>query len=82
MGRRLPTDRVAVRCSHRRNSRTYVLDPEPGEAVFVVKAGTEVVLLREGDRVVDKDGEEIMPTGKFYRTVETIDPYHAVLDIW
>lgn len=32
--------------------------------------------------VVDKDGEEIKPTGKFYRTVETIDPYHAVLDIW
>lgn len=49
VNKRLPTDRVAVRCSHKRNSRTYVLDPEPGEAVFVVKAGTEVALLRESD---------------------------------
>lgn len=79
---RLPHSRIAVRCTHSRGKKVYVLSPDPDEPVFVVKEGTVVIPLDEDEVVVDQEGEVIQPMGKFYRSVETIDPYHAVLDIW
>ena len=43
--------------------------------------GTQVVELGEKDIVTDQEGNPIHAADRFYRTVETIDPYHAVLDM-
>ena len=33
------------------------------------------------EQVLSPDGESILPTGRFFATAETINPYHLVLDI-
>lgn len=76
----LDTPKAGVRCYHQPGKRKYVVDPEVGEPIIVVKAGTEVVLL-DDDQVVSKDGEAVVPTYRFYRTVGTIDPYHIIFDM-
>jgi len=53
---------------------------QPGE-ISVLKADAQLALVPEDVVVVDPDGKAIKAAGKFYVTVETIDPYHAVVDI-
>ena len=65
----------------KRVRKKYILQ-EGIENLFVVKAGTRIYRLEDDIKVVTEDGEELHPTGRFYRTCETIDPFHAILDIW
>lgn len=37
---------------------------------------------RPGVKIINIDGEEIEPTGRFLFTAETIDPYHYVIDMF
>ena len=79
--KRIDSIKARVRCSHRPGSRKYVIDPEDGKPITFVKAGTMIVAFDSRDRVVTREGENVEPTNRFYRTAETIDPYHIVLDI-
>ena len=77
----LDEPRAGVRCIHRHGRREYVLAPEAGEPIIVARAGAWVVLLDDKDKVLTREGEVIKATYRFYRTVETIDPYHIVFDM-
>lgn len=78
----LRSARVGVRCSKRYRSKTYVVDPKKGEPVILVKEGAIITPLEDDEIVVSKDGENVRPTGRFFRTAETIDPYHIILDMF
>lgn len=65
----------------KKGKRAYFLTDEVGEPLTSVKAGTLLVELEE-ENVCNPDKQAIQPTGRFYRTAETIDPYHVILDIW
>lgn len=73
--------KAGVRCVHKRGRNEFVLDPEAGEPIIFVRAGTLVVRLAEKEKVLSQDGEELKATNAFYRTAETIDPYHIVFDM-
>lgn len=45
------------------------------------KADTLLLPLTEHECVLAGDGTPISATGKFFRTAETISPYHLILDI-
>lgn len=55
-------------------------------SIVVVKNGTLVMpvnFLSDDFKVYDKEGKEVIePTGRFFITAETIDPYHIILDIF
>lgn len=76
----LRADRVGVRCY--KKGRKYIIDPEKGELLVFVKAGCPIVLLKDTDMVVGPNGEQAKPTGRFYRSAETIDPYHIIFDVF
>lgn len=79
----LKSPRIGVRVRHSQNRRKdYILDDEGSEPILLMKAGTQLIELAEDERVLDSDGTLISPTGRFFRTAETIDPYHLVLDIF
>lgn len=78
----LSQNRAGVRCSHANRSKKYVLDPEEGEPIILVGAGCPVISLENDEQVVSKDGDVIRPTGRFFRTAETIDPYHIIFDMF
>lgn len=65
----------------KKGKRAYFLTDEVGEPLTSVKAGTLLVELEE-ENVCNPDKQAIQPTGRFYRTAETIAPYHVILDIW
>lgn len=50
--------------------------------IHVLKADTLMFWLPDKYKVVNENGERIKPTGKFAVTAETLDPYHAVVDIF
>lgn len=77
----LDSPKAGVRCFHRPGGKRYVIDPEEGEPIIFVRAGASVVPLDEKCEIVSKDGEIVRASHRFYRTAETIDPYHVVLDI-
>lgn len=80
----LDIPRVGVRVERRRRGgRTFILSPESEDkALVVARAGTRIVRLEPEELVLSQDGEVIPATGAFYRTVDTIDPYHVVFDIF
>lgn len=78
----LTRDYVGVRCRFATKPIRYILDPDDKEPIFVVKAGEEVVELEPEVGVFTEEGKQIQPEGRFFRTVRTINPYHAILDIW
>lgn len=80
MVRTLETPHVAVKV--RRKGNNFIVDPAIKEPVIVVKAGTQIFPLESEERVVDTDGNMIFATGRFYRSVETIDPIHLIFDIF
>lgn len=53
---------------------------------ILVPAGTEVVpvyFISDNFEIFDNSQDELLqPTGNFWITTETIDPYHIVLDIF
>lgn len=79
---RLRSRRAGVRCSRGYRSKKFVIDPEEDQPIVLVKEGCLITPLEDGEIVVTKDGEEVHPTGRFFRTVETIDPYHIILDMF
>ena len=56
------------------------------DSIVMVKNGTLVIpvnFLSDDFKVYDKEGKEVIePTGWFFITAETIDPYHIILDIF
>lgn len=47
----------------------------------MIGAGTKVFERPEA-KIVDDEGNEIKPTGRFLWSAETIDPYHLVVDMF
>lgn len=80
--RHLTRDYAAVRCRLANKPMRYIVDPDPNDPVFAVSSGEEVVELPPDVKVVTESGEEVQAEGRFFRTTRTINPYHAVLDIW
>ena len=77
---RLTRAYAGVQVRRENNRKDYVLDDEAEEPLVLVKPDTLLVQLDE-EQVLSPDGESIQPTGRFYATAETINPYHLVLDI-
>lgn len=75
----LERKRVAVKVQ-RINSRSakYKIIPD---SICFIKEGV-LVSERSNSIITDEDGNEIKPEGKFLWTVETIDPFHLVTDIF
>lgn len=68
---------AGVKCKRLPGKRKYVV--LPGE-ITVVKADTEFVEI-DPELVVDADGNPVKPSGRFWRTASTIDPYHVITDM-
>lgn len=66
----------------RRDGNAFIVDPKIEEPVIVVKAGTKTIPLDTNERVVDPDGNEVPATGRFYRSTETIDPFHLIFGMF
>lgn len=77
---RLTRAYAGVRVKRGNSKKVYVLDNEAEEPIVLVKADTLLVKLDE-EKVLTPDKEVVKPTGRFYATAETIDPYHLVLDV-
>ena len=80
--KRLTADRVGVRCQKKHRSKHYVIDPPETDPIVVMGSGCPIVELQPGEVVVSQDGEIVKATGRFFRTAETIDPFHIVFDIF
>lgn len=75
----LEQKRVAVKVQ-RINSHSTKYKIIPGSICFI-KDGA-LVSERPKSIIVDEDGNEIKPEGKFLWTAETIDPFHLVTDMF
>lgn len=71
--------RIAVMVK-RIDGRSYKFKVVPG-SVCVIKEDT-VVAERPEANIFDEDGNEIKPTGRFFWSAETIDPFHLVTDMF
>lgn len=50
--------------------------------VEFVAPDTRIAVLPDGYEVQTMDGETIRPSGTFYITSETINPYHLLMDVF
>lgn len=50
------------------------------DSIGLMKEGT--ILTDFEGKLYDEDDNEIKPTGRFMISVETIDPYHLLIDIF
>lgn len=82
--RHLARNYAAVRCKVMFRPLRYIIDSDNPNypAVFSMAAGEEIVELDPEVKVYTQEGEEVRPEGKFFRSTGTINPYHAILDIW
>lgn len=80
--RHLEHDRIGVRCMRSHRSKRFVLAPEEEEPILLIGAGCPIIELEPDECVVSESGETVKPTGRFFRTAETIDPYHIVFDLF
>lgn len=77
----LSNDRVCVvveKIPGRKRNQYRLLTGE--DNMGMLPAGTRVFEF-EGN-IFDPEGNEIKPTGRFLMTVETIDPFHLVTDMF
>jgi hypothetical protein len=73
-----PWAAVKVKVVDRKTVRVFTAD---GELPFMVlKMGTPLLRLPDDVRVLGQDDRIIKPSRGFYITLETFDPYHAVVD--
>ena len=72
---RRPHIAAGVRVDGKRHVLRLTEDP-----LVIAKAGTLVVELPSNVRVMGTDGRPIAASGRFLVTVETIDPFHLLLD--
>lgn len=75
--RALGTPRVAVKVKRIGATNKYQI--EPGISML---DGSTLVMERDEAKIIDDNGEEMMPSGRFLWTTETIDPYHLVVDMF
>lgn len=54
--------------------------PAQKKPLVIVKPNTLLIEL-DNTPILTPDKQPVKPTGKFYVTAETIEPYHIVLDI-
>ena len=67
---------AGVVCKRRPGKKRYVVTNE----ILMLKADTEFVEI-DPELVVDADGNPVKPSGRFWKTTSTIDPYHVVADM-
>lgn len=58
------------------------IDPDPDRPIGFIGPGNPLSYLAEGTRVLDPNGEDCPATGRFAVTLETMNPYHLLTDIW
>lgn len=75
---RLTCPYAGVQVKH--DKKAYILDAGAKEPVIIVKPNTLLIEL-DNTPILTPDKQPVKPTGKFYMTAETIEPYHIVLDI-
>jgi len=71
----LTKTRVAVKVEKIGRGNTFKVLPE----IYLLKE-TSLVCEQPTFKIVDDEGNEIKPSGKFLWTVETINPFHLVTD--
>ncbi len=69
--------RAAIKVE-RINGKAYKFKVVPN-SICIIKEDT-VVKERPEAKIYDEDGNEVLPTGKFLWSAETIDPFHLVTD--
>lgn len=80
---RLPGPRAAVRVRvERRNPLVLRVDPDPEDPIGIIGAMESTAYLPDDATVLSPDGEVIQPTGKFVVSLGTLDPYHALIDLF
>ena len=72
----LESKRSCVRVKQDRSK--YIVQP----GITFMKPGTLLRELKNGEKIVDEEGNEIEPSGRFLITAETIFPNHLVTDIF
>ncbi len=81
----LRNPKVGVIVEHFGNKKDYKYKLTKDKPILV-PAGTEVVpvyFISDKFEIFDNSQNELLqPTGNFWITTETIDPYHIVLDIF
>ena len=75
----LKQKRVAVEVRRINRSNKFQVVPDK---ICMLKEGTLVSELPSNFKVVDEAGNEIKALGRFLISVETIDPYHLVTDMF
>lgn len=75
----LKEKRVAVKVK-RADGRSLKFKLIP-KSLCIVKAGTLFVERPEA-KIIDGDGNELIPSGRFLWSAETIDPFHLVVDMF
>lgn len=50
--------------------------------LYLLPPQTLIYEMERTSKIVDENGKEIVPSGKFLITAETIDPYHLVVDFF
>lgn len=67
---------VKVKCINKK-TKTYQITND----ISIIPKGTRLSE-RSNHKIVDNENNEITPTGRFLWTIETIDPYHLVTDMF
>lgn len=75
----IESKRVAAKVE-RINGRSLQYRIVPNSLCYI-KPGTRV-LERPNAKIIDEDGNEVKPDGKFLWSAETIDPFHLVIDMF
>lgn len=71
--------RVAVQVERIGRTRSFRVIPD---SICMINQGTLVANLPDDWKIVNEDGKEIKPAGRFLISTETIDPYHLVVDMF
>lgn len=70
--------RAAVTIRVKNRNELVVAD----DGICILKADALISKLPDGVRIYDPNGKEVTPTGSFYITTESFDPFHIVTDIF
>ena len=71
---------VTVKHITSRAKNRYIITDEAGDTLVRIKSDT---LIRElpRDAIIDDNKQPIPPSGRYFITAETHDPYHIVIDL-
>ena len=68
---------AAIKVKRIGRSNTYEIVPDS----ICMLDGATLVTENYGANIIDNDGERVDASGRFLWTVETIDPFHLVVDM-